>query len=76
MMAIILEKRYRIKRKKMKDEKYVNSGIATLDAANITFDDFEMPFPLQKWISKLFLILCSIKTGQITLYRAGEYFLS
>jgi len=32
----------------MKDEKYVNSGIATLDAANITFDDFEMPFPLQK----------------------------
>lgn len=25
-----------------------NSGIATLDAANITFDDFEMPFPLQK----------------------------
>jgi len=47
-MAIILEKRYRIKRKKMKDEKYVNSGIATLDAANITFDDFEMPFPLQK----------------------------
>ena len=32
----------------MKDEKYVNSGIATLDAANITFDDFEMPLPLQK----------------------------
>ena len=61
----------------MKDEKYVNSGIATLDAANMTFDDFEMPFPLQKkWISKLFLILCSIKTGKITLYRAGEYFLS
>ena len=48
MMAIILRREYRIKRKKMKDEKYVNSGIATLDAANITFDDFEMPFPLQK----------------------------
>jgi len=30
----------------------------------------------KKWISKLFLILCSIKTGQITLFRAGEYFLS
>ena len=27
----------------------------------------------KKWISKLFLILCSIKTGQITLFRAGEY---
>ena len=24
----------------------------------------------KKWISKLFLILCSIKTGQITLFRA------
>ena len=32
----------------MKDEKYVNSGIATLDVAKITFNDFEMPFPLQK----------------------------
>ncbi len=30
----------------------------------------------KKWISKLFLILCSIKTEQITLFRAGEYFLS
>ena len=30
----------------------------------------------KKWISKLFLILCSIKKGKITLYRAGEYFLS
>ena len=32
----------------MKDEKYVNSGIATLDAANITFDDFEIALSFAK----------------------------
>ena len=31
----------------MKDEKYVNSGIATLDAANMTFDDFAEKMDIQ-----------------------------
>ena len=32
----------------MVDKKIVSSRIATLDVSNLTFDDFEMPFPLQK----------------------------